>query len=104
VKESDLRRLLGDDWIRQQALAVRSHADSYIQITWGRLAATLSAVVKPNEAPEPLKRSTVKVCPSAMQSTAEEGPLAAEQPGYARYQATVSCMHRIHGAVCPGSK
>ena len=37
VKGSELRGLMGDDWIRQQAHKVRDHANAYQKLTWNRL-------------------------------------------------------------------
>lgn len=37
MKNSDLRSLLGDDWIREQAEIVRKHANEYQRKTWDSL-------------------------------------------------------------------
>lgn len=41
VKETDLRRLLGDDWIWETAEKVQEHANEYMRHTWNKLTAIL---------------------------------------------------------------
>ncbi|GJP49372.1 hypothetical protein CLOM_g8590, partial [Closterium sp. NIES-68] len=41
VKESDLRVVVGDDWVRRQAALVRQHASEYLRFCFSRLTYTL---------------------------------------------------------------
>eukprot|EP00897_Mesotaenium_endlicherianum_P007649 jgi/Mesen1/6912/ME000354S06102 len=42
VKQSKLRSVVGDDWVRQQASVVRLHATAYQRLTWNKALACLS--------------------------------------------------------------
>jgi len=41
VKEKDLRKLVGDDWVRRRAERVQEHANEYMRLTWSKVGAVL---------------------------------------------------------------
>ena len=57
VKESDLRSLLGDDWVRQQASEVQRHAAEYLRLSFAKLP----AVLRMDNLPSSHRRTAVKV-------------------------------------------